>query len=200
MANRIAEALLSCALEDACDWPGPVVISPAHASDCAWAETLLQQLQSKVRIQPQSTGNLGQRLNVLDQELRGAGMEQLVYIGSDAPELTALDYAEVSDAMLGHDTVLIPAEDGGVVLMASSRQWPMLSGLPWSTARLGVALSDCCRTAGQSVATLMHGFDVDEQADLFRLAAALSADRRPARRALHALACDLIQLREADHV
>jgi glycosyltransferase A (GT-A) superfamily protein (DUF2064 family) len=199
-ANRIAEALLACALEDAGDWPGPVVIAPAHTSDCAWAGTLLPRLRSKVRIQPQATGNLGQRLNVLDQELRGAGMEQLVYIGSDAPALTALDYAEVSDAMLDHDTVLMPAEDGGVVLMASRGPWPTLSGLPWSTARLGAALADCCRAAGQSVAMLTHGFDVDEPEDLFRLPAVLRMDRRPARRALHAVACDLIQLREADHV
>lgn len=200
MANRIAEGLLACALEDARDWPGPVVIAPAHSSDCAWAGTLLPRLQSKVYVQPQATGNLGQRLNVLDQELRGAGMEQLVYIGSDAPALTAADYAAVNDALLRHDTALMPAEDGGVVLMASRGPWPTLSDLPWSTARLGAALADCCRAAGQSVATLTHGFDVDEQADLFRLPAALSADRRPARRVLHALACELIQLREADHV
>lgn len=199
MANRIAEALLACALEDAHDWPGPVVIAPAHPSDCAWAEMLLPQSQSKVRIQPQATGNLGQRLNVLDEELRDAGMEQLVYIGSDAPALAPADYAAVNDALLRHDTVLMPAEDGGVVLMASCRPWPMLSGLPWSSVCLGTALADCCRAAGQSVSTLAHGFDVDEQADLFRLPAALNADRRPARHALHALACNLIQLREADH-
>ena len=193
MANHIAEALLACALEDARDWPGPVVIAPAHPSDYAWADTLLPQSRWKVRIQPQATGNLGQRLNMLDHELRGAGMEQLVYIGSDAPALAAADYGAVSDALLRHDTVLMPAEDGGVVLMASCRRWPMLSGLPWSTAHLGAALADCCRTAGQSVATLTHSFDVDEQDDLLRLPAALRADHRPARRALRALACDLIQ-------
>ncbi|MDN5935251.1 MAG: DUF2064 domain-containing protein [Nitrosospira sp.] len=200
VANRIAEALLACALEDARDWSGPVVIAPAHAADHAWADALLPRLQPKVRIQPQATGNLGQRLNVLDHELRGAGMEQLVYIGSDGPALAAADYAAVNDALLRYDTVLMPAEDGGVVMMASRRRWPMLSGLPWSTAQLGVALADCCRAAGQSVATLAHSFDVDEQDDLLRLRTALRTDPRPARRALHALACDLIQLMEADNV
>lgn len=199
-ANQIAEALLACALEDACDWAGPVVIAPAHPADYAWADALLPQLQPRVRIQPQATGNLGQRLNILDSELRGAGLEQLVYIGSDAPALAVDDYVAVSDALLHYDTVLTPAEDGGVVLMASCRQWPVLSGLPWSTGRLGMALAECCRAAGQSVATLTGGFDVDEQDDLFRLATALSTDHRPARRMLHALACDLVQLREAGHV
>jgi uncharacterized protein len=87
-----------------------------------------------------------------------------------------------------------------VVLMASRRPWPTLSGLPWSTARLGATLGDCCRAAGQSVATLPQGFDVDEEGDLFRLVTALRTDSRPARRALHVLACDLVQLREVGHV
>lgn len=201
-ANRIAEALLACALEDVSDWSGPVIIAPAHSADYAWADALLPHKYPKVRVQPQSDGNLGERLNVLDRELRGAGLEQLVYIGSDAPALAPADYAAVTDALLSYDTILTPAEDGGVVLMASCRPWPMLRGLPWSTARLGGALADHCRAAGQSVATLTHNFDVDEQDDLLRVHTALRMDSRPARRALHTLACDLVSLREreADHV
>ena len=199
-ANHVAEALLACALEDARDWAGPVVIAPAHPADYGWADALLPQLQPRARILPQATGNLGQRLNLLDHELRSAGLEQLVYIGSDAPALAAADYSAANGALLHYDTVLTPAEDGGVVLMASRRRWPMLSGLPWSTARLGGALGDCCRAAGQSVATLTRGFDVDEEGGLFRLVTALRTDPRPARRALHALACDLVQLRETGHV
>ena len=202
-ATRIAEALLACALEDAGDWAGPVVIAPAHPSDHAWADTLLPRSRQSVRIQPQAAGNLGQRLNILDRELRGMGLEQLVYIGSDAPALMASDYAAVNEALPVHDSVLMPADDGGVVLMASRHEWPMLGGLPWSTARLGTALADCCRAAGQSVAILGRSFDVDERDDLVRLAAALSTDQRPARRVLHALACDFAQQgqqREADHV
>lgn len=199
-ANHVAEALLACALEDARDWAGPVVIAPAHPSDFGWADALLPQLRPRVHILPQATGNLGQRLNILDHALRSGGLEQLVYIGSDAPALAAVDYAAANDALLHYDTVLTPAEDGGVVLMASRRPWPTLSGLPWSTARLGATLGDCCRAAGQSVATLPQGFDVDEEGDLFRLVTALRTDSRPARRALHVLACDLVQLREAGHV
>ncbi|MEO7558683.1 MAG: DUF2064 domain-containing protein [Nitrosospira sp.] len=202
-ATRVAEALLACALEDAGDWAGPVVIAPAHPSDHAWADTLLPQLRPNVYIRPQATGNLGQRLNILDRELRGMGLEQLVYIGSDAPALMASDYAAVNEALPSHNSVLMPADDGGVVLMASRHEWPVLGGLPWSTTRLGTALADCCRAVGQSVATLRRSFDVDEQDDLIRLSTALSMDQRPARRALHALACDLVQQsrqREAGHV
>ncbi|SOD40372.1 TIGR04282 family arsenosugar biosynthesis glycosyltransferase [Nitrosovibrio sp. Nv4] len=198
-ASRIAEALLACALEDAGDWPGPVIIAPAHPEDYAWGGALLPQ-RSKVHIEPQTTGNLGQRLNALDHKLRMRGLEQLVYIGSDAPLLGAADYAAAGEALLEHDVVLKPAADGGVVLMASRQPWPMLSGLPWSTVRLGAALADCCRAAGKSIATLTHSFDVDQQDDVVRLIAALKTDQRPARSALRTLACDLIHSKEENHV
>src|SRR5687768_7372156 len=77
-ASRIAEALLACALEDARDWPGPVIIAPSLPEDYAWGSGLLPQ-RPKVHIEPQTMGNLGQRLNVLDHRLRMSGLEQLVY-------------------------------------------------------------------------------------------------------------------------
>ena len=200
-ANQVAQSLLRCALEDAYDWPGPVIIAPAHAQDRHWAETLLLRIKSKgqkVHVQPQAAGNLGQRLNILDRELRQGGLQQLVYIGSDAPSLTPADYASVRDALQDTDTVLIPAEDGGVVLMASRQPWPVLSDLPWSTAHLGGGLAHCCSAAGGSIAILKHGYDVDEHADLVRLVVSLGEDPRSARRALHGLACSLVQsLKEA---
>ena len=200
-ANQVAQSLLRCALEDAHDWPGPVIVAPAHPQDHSWAETLLTGIKwkgRKVHVLPQTTGNLGQRLNILDLELRQMGLEQLVYIGSDAPSLNPVHYAEVRDALQQTDTVLIPAEDGGVVLMASRQNWPVLSDLPWSTAHLGAGLARRCSAAGRSITILKHGYDVDEHADLARLVVSLALDPRPARRALHKLACSLVQsLKEA---
>ena len=199
-ANRVAEALLACALEDARAWPGPVVIAPAHWKDYAWAEALLAEVHPKGYVQPQVEGNLGQRLNTLDSELRAVGLEKLVYIGSDAPALGAGNYAAASEALECHDTALAPSSDGGVVLMASRKRWPPLADLPWSTACLGIALADCCRAADHSVAILPHGFDVDEKDDLARLIISLSSDRRPARLALHELVSHLVRFNEMDHV
>ncbi|MDE2366045.1 MAG: DUF2064 domain-containing protein [Betaproteobacteria bacterium] len=192
-ANQVAEALLACALEDAHAWSGPVVVAPAHRKDYDWAEALLPEMHFKVRVEPQAEGNLGHRLSTLDGKLRTAGWEHLVYIGSDAPALDAFDYAAAREALEHHDTVLMPSSDGGVVLMASRKPWPQLGGLPWSTPGLGTALAGCCRAAGQSVAILTQGFDVDEEGDLVRLITALKHDRRPARRALHGLASRLVQ-------
>ncbi|MBX3616673.1 TIGR04282 family arsenosugar biosynthesis glycosyltransferase [Nitrosomonas sp.] len=181
---QIAEALLMCALEDAADWPGPVVIAPAHAEDSDWARSLSIPHASRVTIVPQIAGNLGQRLNALDQTLRLQGMQHLFFIGSDAPGLLADDYAMARDALQHTDVALIPAADGGVVLMANRRPWPDLSNLPWSSNRLGESLIGLCRQAGNSVSAIGHGSDVDEWCDVVRLATSLRQDPRPARRAL----------------
>jgi glycosyltransferase A (GT-A) superfamily protein (DUF2064 family) len=192
-AYLLAERLLACAVEDACRWPGPVVIAPARPADYAWASRLLPGKKPQARIQPQSDGNLGQRLNALDEVLRNGGLKQLVYIGSDAPLLTEDDYAAVREGLRHHDCILKPAVDGGVVLMASREPWPLLDRLPWSTAVLGGALAACCRASGGSVMTLSQSFDVDEKKDAVRLVNALEADHRPARRALHQLVCELFR-------
>ena len=184
MTQKVAEALLACALEDACNWPGPVVIAPASAADVDWARNLSAPIPSSLMIIPQVAGNLGQRLNTLDQILRAQGIEQLVFIGSDSPGLDTADYAATRAALQHADIVLIPALDGGVVLMANRYAWPDLSALPWSSDQLGAALIDACRTAKQSVKTFGHGTDVDEMEDLVRLVTLLQRDSRPARCAL----------------
>jgi glycosyltransferase A (GT-A) superfamily protein (DUF2064 family) len=56
-------------------------------------------MHSSVMVLPQVSGNLGQRLNVLDSALRDEGIEQLVFIGSDSPGLTQTDYAAVREAL-----------------------------------------------------------------------------------------------------
>lgn len=190
-AQQIAEALLACALEDALAWPGSVVIAPADASDNAWAAALLPELRSTIKIHPQAAGNLGQRLNSLDCELRASGLENLVYIGSDAPALSEVDFAATREALSNYYTVLKPTVDGGVSIMASRRPWPALANLPWSTDRLGAALAQSCHQAGYSVTTLAHGFDVDEPEDLSHVMTALVKDQRPARRALYNLTSNI---------
>ncbi|SDY94499.1 DUF2064 domain-containing protein [Nitrosomonas halophila] len=197
-AMACAQALLDCALEDALAWRGPVVIAPASSGDRAWAASLLPP-QSMVTIQPQGTGNLGQRLNGLDRSLRLHGAKRLIYIGSDAPLLTEEDYSACRVALMHADTVLIPAVDGGVVMMASNLPWPELGHLPWSTAHLGAALMEQCRQAGQTVVCLKPNVDIDEPEQIEQLCADLRHDARPARRRLHALVSCLHANKRVSH-
>ncbi len=184
---HIAEALLACAMEDARNWLGPVVIAPANAADYDWAHTLSKNVNPCVNVLPQISGNLGQRLNGLDATLRCKETKQLIYMGSDAPGLCKTDFLMVKNTLQNHDTVLIPAVDGGVVLMASNQPWPDLAKLPWSTHQLGAELVSACQMEKHTVKLLPQGFDVDEIDDLKSLKSQLVRDRRPARQQLYTL-------------
>ena len=183
-ALAIASALLECALEDAAEWPGELVIAPASPGDVSWAEGLFAR---PARVEPQCEGNLGQRLNALDAALRARGCQQIIFIGSDAPSLKAYDLLAAGQALERADVVLIPALDGGVTLMGSRVAWPDLSDLPWGGSRLGDALQACCRQRGLSVLRKLPSFDVDEASDLMTARVALVGDLRPARRRLRDL-------------
>ncbi|WP_199270052.1 TIGR04282 family arsenosugar biosynthesis glycosyltransferase [Stutzerimonas stutzeri] len=182
-ALSIAQAMLACALEDLHQWPGARVIAPDHVQHLGWA----QSIAGAAHCMAQPDGNLGERLNALDAQLRAWGHRQLLFIGSDCPALRPDDYLHVARRLQCADTVLLGARDGGVVLMASNRSWPDLTHLPWSTHRLASALTHLCRQAGHEVAIVGESFDVDHAQDLVPLAAALRDDERPARRRLRAV-------------
>jgi rSAM/selenodomain-associated transferase 1 len=181
----LGQHLLAAALEDAADWPGDVILSPADPEDAGW---MSQQLQCRCRIIPQPGGNLGERINAVDSLVRGTGRnaktKMLVFIGSDAPILDADYFARARTALLEHDVVLGPAEDGGVTLMAARQPWPDLQSLPWSTEKLARELERSCQNDGQTVYHLPVRYDIDRPADLARLNRDLKNDRRPARQRL----------------
>lgn len=180
-AAELAELLLAAALEDAEAWPGPVALSPADPADAAWASGLLRR---DCEVVGQPGGNLGERLNAVDRALRARGHTRLCFIGSDAPALDPAYYADARAALAAADVVLGPAADGGVTLMAAAQPWPRLTGLPWSTADLGQALSALCAACGLRVTRLGLRHDVDVPADLATAWRELRADPRPMRRAL----------------
>lgn len=180
-ALTFAQYFLACALEDLSDWPGEVAISPSHQRDVIWAEQLLSR---ETMVIAQSDGNLGERLNVLDQQLRDLGHQQLIFIGSDAPILAMDDYTQVNHALTGHAIALCPARDGGVTIMANDQAWPALQTLPWSSAQLGAELASLCRRQGLSVTHTPMRYDVDSELELLSLVPDLTQDTRPARQAL----------------
>jgi glycosyltransferase A (GT-A) superfamily protein (DUF2064 family) len=180
-ASELAERLLGCAVEDAAAWPGPVVLSPAHAADVRWAERLPIP---GARVLAQAAGNLGMRLTDIDLRLRDEGHGKIVFIGSDCPQL-GVDALLAAAVALDHtDVVLGRASDGGVVFMGNRSSWPALAELPWSTDALGASLAAACRARGLGVEWQGPWRDVDRPADLEPLTAALATDRRPARERL----------------
>lgn len=177
-AAEAAGLLLAAAVEDLDAWPGPVALAHAETGDHEWARGLLSR---SCEVLAQSDGNLGERLNAADRELRLRGATRLAFIGSDAPELQATDYHAARSALDNCDVALGPALDGGVTLMAANSPWPDLAALPWSTSRLGSALHALCTANGRRVTSLETRADVDVVTDLERLALNLGDDSRPAR-------------------
>jgi glycosyltransferase A (GT-A) superfamily protein (DUF2064 family) len=196
-AGQVAAALWDCVREDLTEWQGDAVLAVADPDEEAWGVAELASLTGGMRgtnngsrrqVLVQPAGNLGERLMAIDALLRSAGRERLIFIGSDAPALTAALLDGIT-AMLQHaDVVLAPADDGGVVAMAAREAWPPLADLPWSSELLAQALQARCRAAGQGVSMTSGSFDVDDLASLGQVSAQLRDDSRPARRRLLAIA------------
>jgi uncharacterized protein len=121
----------------------------------------------------QSPGDLGVRMRRALGDSLERGMERVAILGTDAPDLPDAYIAELfegeSDVRLG------PAEDGGFWGICCQRiADAMFDGVPWSSARTLEATEAACRLAGLSVSRASVWADVDEPADLQRLAASAS--------------------------
>lgn len=187
-AFAIASRLLDCVVEDANHWPGPVVLSPSSAEDEAWAA---ERLSRPAPVIPQPEGNLGQRIQFIDQALRRSHTTRTIFIGSDAPCLTTDILIHAERALIHHDVVLSGALDGGVILMANRRSWPPLRGLAWSTSQFAQGLSALCAAHDYSVKSIDTSFDVDEAPDLDLVLSCLASDPRQSRKALVTLIQDI---------
>lgn len=183
-ALSVAEHLLACALDDARSWQastnGFVVISPASINDVEWGKSLLPNAS----VVPQPDGNLGQRLNKIDQYLYSTGHAKRIFIGTDSPCLQLEELFLVNQQLARTDVVLKPATDGGVTVMATGQPWPQLSDLPWSTSDLQQALCAQCLCDNKTVHIQPWGDDVDRWSDLLTAHARLLADKRATRWAL----------------
>ena len=114
-------------------------------------------------VKPQSDGDLGQRMLACFED----GI--IVLVGGDCP-LMSTDYIEEAfDALVEHDLVLGPTEDGGYVLIGMNEPKPELfHDIPWSTESVLSATIGVANTLGLSVKCLDQVWDVDTKADYVR--------------------------------
>jgi rSAM/selenodomain-associated transferase 1 len=112
----------------------------------------------------QRTGDLGERL------VEALGDERRVAIGTDAP---TIDPQWIADALARPEPVVLgPADDGGYWLVGTARSTPALfASIPWSTPEVHAATLARARAADLAVGILPSSYDIDEPADLVRLAA-----------------------------
>jgi rSAM/selenodomain-associated transferase 1 len=89
-----------------------------------------------VPLKRQQGGDLGERMRHAAQDAHAEG-RPVVIIGSDCPALTASHLRLAVNALRAQDVVLVPAEDGGYVLVALARAVPgLFDDVDWSTDRV----------------------------------------------------------------
>ncbi len=195
-ALTIAESLLACAVEDANNWQGNVVVACSSENDIEWVKSLFENAYVMSQIPPGSSDrafNLGERLNFVDTQLRTLGHQQLLMIGTDAPILNKSHFNDALATLKTSDIALSKADDGGVVIMANRVSWPDMTNLPWSTDALSISLAELCQQQQLSVEYTLSGYDIDYVADLKKVFVDLQKDNRPARKALVKLIGELFQ-------
>ena len=130
-----------------------------------------------VALQSQGEGDLGMRMRQVFAHhfARGSRVinqsaQALLLIGTDCPILAPGHLQAAARALQQHDVVVVPAEDGGYVLIGMRR--PVLEvfdGIDWSTPRVMAQTRAQLSRAGASWIELPTLWDVDEPADWLRL-------------------------------
>ena len=98
---------------------------------------MAEWLGTDISYQPQSEGNLGKRMYAAFAQAFLTGMERVIIIGIDCPDLTSSVLAEGFNALQENDLVLGPAEDGGYYLIGLRSLIAELFGeIKWGTAEV----------------------------------------------------------------
>lgn len=124
--------------------------------------------------------DLGDKLFTALSEAAAEHADGVAAVGSDHPTLPLERVRRAFELLAaGSDVVLGPADDGGYYLIAlrpGAVRRRLFAEIPWSTGGVLAATGARCRELGLRVTHLPPGHDVDEPADLERLAALLAGD------------------------
>lgn len=134
------------------------------APDCAHTSFRALQEQYGITLKPQPDADLGARMLAAMQ-----GRPTLV-IGTDCPAFTPALLQNAAHALAKHDAVLVPAEDGGYVLIGTNAPQPRLfAGIAWGTAHVAARTRARAETLGLRMHELPPLWDVDTEDDLARM-------------------------------
>jgi len=163
-AARLQSALVVRTVETACRArTGPVTLwtslQPDHEIFIALAARF------DLRLARQDDGDLGARM------LAAIGAGPTLVIGNDCPPLTPDHLREAAAALRdGNDAVIIPAEDGGYVLIGLRAPQPALfRAMRWSVPTVLAQTRRRLARCGLRVRELAGLWDVDVPQDLSRL-------------------------------
>lgn len=119
-------------------------------------------LGDRPRYFPQKSGSLGDRLRAALLHPRDSS-GPVFFLGGDCPGLDGPLLESAARQLDSHDLVIIPAEDGGYVLIGMKEPQPQLfHGIDWSTGRVLDQTLDRARAWHLSVARMDPLYDVDD--------------------------------------
>ena len=113
---------------------GDVTLWIADAAD--HAEVAVCVARQRVRLQAQRGADLGARMHAaFDATLAAHPHHGCLLIGTDCPALTPTHLQQAAAALASHDVVLVPAHDGGYVLIGLAAPRPdLFHGIAWGTS------------------------------------------------------------------
>jgi rSAM/selenodomain-associated transferase 1 len=161
-AARVAAALLADTLQRvaAVDARRVIAFAPASAHD--WFATAVQ---GRFELEPQTDGDLGQRMRAFFTNQLRREADAVVLIGSDSPTLPIRLIEQAFEQLQASDLVLGPATDGGYYLIGCGRRLPpIFDGIAWSSAHvLGETVA--CLDSAWRLTLLPPWYDVDSLED-----------------------------------
>ena len=163
-AAVLQERLTERAVETACAADvGPVTLWCSPTLDQASFQELAWRFPVVLKQQPD--GDLGDRMLGAIAAQNGPTL----VIGTDCPALGAEHLRAAAQALDDADIVLIPAEDGGYVLIgARAVHLELFSGIAWGTPKVLTETRARTTALGLKTVELPTLWDVDTEADLAR--------------------------------
>lgn len=144
-----------------------VACEPADA-----CERMRELAGSTIDVIAQRGGDLGERLTHVFEDVFRLGVESIVVVGSDLPDLPPRLLRDALAALRGRAdrVVLGPAADGGYYLVGLNRPHPgLFERIDWSTDRVLTGTLAAARGHGLETVLLDPWADVDDHADLKRV-------------------------------
>jgi uncharacterized protein len=167
-AAALQERLIEQAIETACAAAvGPLTLWVTAAPHPCFT-ALASRHRIALAVQPE--GDLGVRMLAACQSAGGSA----IVIGTDCPVLTPKHLREAAQVLReGTDVVVIPAEDGGYVLIGSRTPRPgLFADMPWSSDTVMAETRRRLTREGLAWREPVMLWDVDRPEDLVRLRAA----------------------------
>lgn len=142
--------------------PIEICVTPPSA-DVIWHDFTISD---ELEYSDQGKGDLGERLSRVTQRVIDKG-ESVLLIGTDCTQLTATHLQQAKESLRYFDSILIPATDGGYVLLGLNFFHPSLfESIKWSTDTVCSETTNRLKNLGRSVQIFPNMHDIDEPEDL----------------------------------